>query len=113
MPAKKKNAKPSLAETIRGYLGSHYQDSDEQLISLYCETHAFYERLRDELETANLLTNHTNKHGATNTVKNPLIIELTKTVQTLNNLLKSLGLTAAQRKKMIGGDDHGDDFDKF
>ncbi|HCU8651575.1 TPA: phage terminase small subunit P27 family, partial [Staphylococcus aureus] len=43
----------------------------------------------------------TNKAGASNIVKNPLSIELTKTVQTLNNLLKSMGLTAAQRKKIV------------
>ncbi|MEV2650874.1 P27 family phage terminase small subunit, partial [Paenibacillus larvae] len=43
--------------------------------------------------------------------KNPLSIELTKTVQTLNNLLKSLGLTPAQRKKVVSEDD--DDFDEF
>ncbi|HEK4129524.1 TPA: phage terminase small subunit P27 family, partial [Staphylococcus aureus] len=38
---------------------------------------------------------------ASNIIKNPLSIELTKTVQTLNNLLKSMGLTAAQRKKIV------------
>lgn len=55
---------------------------------------------------------HTNKAGATNLVKNPLAIELTKTVQTLNNLLKSLGLTPAQRKKVVNNDDE-DDFEDF
>ncbi|MNI84772.1 Phage terminase, small subunit [compost metagenome] len=55
---------------------------------------------------------HTNKFGAENTIKNPLAIEVTKTVQTLNNLLKSLGLTPAQRKK-VGVSDDDDDFDSF
>jgi phage terminase small subunit len=59
---------------------------------------------------------YTNKAGATNLVKNPLSIELTKTVQTLNNLLKSLGLTPAQRKKIKdtnGSGEDDDDFDEF
>lgn len=64
-----------------------------------------------------LMVTHTNKAGATNIVKNPLAIEITKTVQTLNGLLKSLGLTPAQRRKLqvIGGgpDDSSDDFDDF
>jgi len=66
----------------------------------------------------------TNKAGATNLVKNPLAIELTKTVQVLNNLLRSLGLTPAQRKEFadagfIPGDGEKDDkpeldeFEKF
>ncbi|MNG30958.1 Phage terminase, small subunit [compost metagenome] len=61
------------------------------------------------------MVEHTNKAGATNIIKNPLAIEVTKTVQTLNNLLKSLGLTPAQRKKALlgGGGDDDDDFDTF
>lgn len=96
---------------IREYLGDSYQESDEQLIKLYVETHQFYRRLRNEIKKSDLLMEHTNKAGATNLVKNPLSIELTKTVQTLNNLLKSLGLTPAQRKKVVNEDD--DDFDNF
>ncbi|MED0649765.1 P27 family phage terminase small subunit [Aeribacillus pallidus] len=96
---------------IREYLGDSYQESDEQLIKLYVETHQFYRRLRNEIKKSDLLLEHTNKAGATNLVKNPLAIELTKTVQTLNNLLKSLGLTPAQRKKVVNEDD--DDFDDF
>lgn len=97
---------------IREYLGDSYQESDEQLIKLYVETHQFYRRLRNEIKKSDLLMEHTNKAGATNLVKNPLSIELTKTVQTLNNLLKSLGLTPAQRKKVVNEDDEGD-FDDF
>lgn len=63
------------------------------------------------MKTSELMYEYTNKAGATNLVKNPLSIELTKTVQILNNLLKSLGLTPAQRKKVVNEDD--DDFDKF
>ncbi|UQD53312.1 phage terminase small subunit P27 family [Bacillus methanolicus] len=96
---------------IREYLGDSYQESDEQLIKLYVETHQFYRRLRNEIKKSDLLLEHTNKAGATNLVKNPLAIELTKTVQTLNNLLKSLGLTPAQRKKVVNEED--DDFDDF
>ena len=107
--AKKKTDK--VFERIRGYLGDNYDPSDDELIHLYCETHEFYSRLRDEVKASDLMFEYTNKAGATNMVKNPLSIELTKTVQTLNNLLKSLGLTAAQRKKAVGVDD--DDFEDF
>ena len=75
------------------------QKSDDILINLYIETYEFYCRLRDELKNSDLMIEHTNKAGASNIIKNPLSIELTKTVQTLNNLLKSMGLTAAQRKR--------------
>lgn len=98
-------------EKLREYLGDNYQESDEELIKIYVETYQFYQRLRSELEKHDLMYEYTNKGGATNLVKNPLSIELTKTVQTLNNLLKSLGLTAAQRKKVVNDDDT--DFDDF
>jgi P27 family predicted phage terminase small subunit len=98
-------------DRVKGYLGDNFDDSDHELISIYCETYEFYCRLRDEIKKHDLMMEHTNKAGATNIVKNPLSIELTKTVQTLNNLLKSLGLTAAQRKKAVGGEE--DDFDSF
>ncbi|WP_277679556.1 phage terminase small subunit P27 family [Gracilibacillus dipsosauri] len=100
------------AKTLREYLGDSYQESDEELIKLYIETHQFYRKLRKEINKTDLMYEYTNKAGATNLVKNPLAIELTKTVQALNNLLKSLGLTPAQRKKVVSEED-GDDFDKF
>lgn len=87
-------------EQLKKYIDD-YQESDDMLISLYIETYEFYCRLRDELKKSDLMIEHTNKAGASNIVKNPLSIELTKTVQTLNNLLKSLGLTAAQREKVV------------
>ncbi|MMZ49686.1 Phage terminase, small subunit [compost metagenome] len=99
------------AKKVREYLGDSYQESDEELIKLYVETHQFYRRLQTEVKNSKLMYEYTNKAGATNLVKNPLSIELTKTVQTLNNLLKSLGLTPAQRKKVVNEDD--DDFDDF
>lgn len=107
------------AKLIRDYLGEMYKESDEELIKLYVETHQFYRRLQKEIKKKDLMYEYTNKAGATNLVKNPLSIELTKTVQTLNNLLKSLGLTPAQRKKLKDGsgsgdgDDDDDDFDSF
>lgn len=100
------------AKTIREYLGENYQESDEELIQIYVETHKFYRRLQKEIAKTALMYEYTNKGGATNLVKNPLSIELTKTVQTLNNLLKSLGLTPAQRKKVVNEDDDTD-FDNF
>ncbi|WP_256069671.1 P27 family phage terminase small subunit [Staphylococcus aureus] len=78
-----------------------YKKSDDILINPYIETFEFYCRLRDELKNSDLMMEYTNKAGASKIVKNPLSIELTKTVQTLNNLLKSMGLTAAQRKKIV------------
>ena len=110
-----KGGKPMTVPTakmLRDYLGENYEESDEELIKLYLETHQFYRRLQKEVKNSELLYEHTNKFGATNMVKNPLVIELTKTVQTLNNLLKSLGLTPAQRKKLRSGEGE-DDFDSF
>ncbi len=104
------------ANKIREYLGENYKESDEELIKLYIETHQFYRRLQKEVKKAKLMYEYTNKAGATNLVKNPLSVELNKTVQTLNNLLKSLGLTPAQRKKLKennGSGDDDDDFDDF
>jgi P27 family predicted phage terminase small subunit len=105
------------ATKVREYLGDNYKESDEELIQLYIETHAFYRRLKSEIKKKDLMYEYTNKAGATNLVKNPLSIELTKTVQTLNNLLKSLGLTPAQRKKIKNGsgsgNDDDDDFNEF
>lgn len=103
--------KPNKYYEMKKYLGENLRDSDEELINLYVETHQFYCRLRDEVKKGDLMLQHTNKAKQTNYVKNPLSIEMTKTVQTLNNLLKSLGLTPAQRKKVVNEDD--DDFDDF
>lgn len=97
---------------IKGFLGDDYKKSDDELILIYCETYEFYERLRDEIKSQDLMMEYTNKANASNYIKNPLTIELTKTVQTLNNLLKSLGLTPAQRKKVVEQGDN-DDFDSF
>lgn len=114
-------AKSVLFRRIVGYLGDKYRPSDDELIQLYCDTHKLYRQMLRELRREGLMVKHTNKHGATNLVKNPLAIEATKTAQVLNTILKSLGLTAAQRKPSGGpggGDDGdggeaGDEFDKF
>ena len=100
---------------LKGYLGDHYQPSDDELINLYCETHELYKRMQKEIEKSDLMMEYTNKAGATNLVKNPLAIEMTKIVQVLNNLLKSLGLTAAQRKEAVGGGkgEEKDPFDEY
>ncbi|WLR44398.1 phage terminase small subunit P27 family (plasmid) [Bacillus carboniphilus] len=103
-------AVPSF-EKVKEYLGESYKESDDEIIKLYVETHKFYRRLKKAIDKSDLMYEYTNKAGATNLVKNPLSIELQKTVQTLNNLLKSLGLTPAQRKKVVENDD--DDFDDF
>lgn len=106
------------AKLIREYLGENYRESDEQIIQLYVETHKYYRRLKREVEKSPLMIEHTNKAGATNVIKNPLAIEVTKTVQTLNNLLKSLGLTPAQRRSIgvgggVGGEEDDDTFEDF
>ncbi|WP_078428773.1 phage terminase small subunit P27 family [Alkalihalobacterium alkalinitrilicum] len=95
------------------YLGDNYKESDEELISLYLETHKFYRKLKKEINKQDLMYEYTNKAGATNLTKNPLVVELAKTVQTLNNLLKSMGLTPAQRKKVVGENGGEDDFEDF
>jgi len=87
-------------------------DSDDETIDLYVETYDFYQRMREELQDNDLLMEFTNKVGATNLVKNPLAIEITKTVQVLSGLLKSMGLTPIQRK-VFGNNDELDDFDRF
>ncbi len=99
-----------LAEKLKTYLGDIYHPSDDELINLYCETYDLYREMVKELRETGLMTEHTNKFGAKNLVKNPLAIEVTKITQVLNQLLKSLGLTAAQRKKAVA-DDANDDFD--
>lgn len=99
------------AKLLREYLGDSYEESDEEIIKLYVDTHTFYRRLLKEVKQKDLMYEYTNKAGATNLVKNPLSIELTKTVQTLNNLLKSLGLTPAQRKRVV--DEEENSFDDF
>ncbi|WP_412059385.1 MULTISPECIES: P27 family phage terminase small subunit [Bacillus amyloliquefaciens group] len=86
------------AKRLREYLGDRYTESDEELIELYIDTHKFYRRLRKEVADNPLMIKHTNKANAENLVKNPLAIELTKTVTTLNNLLKSLDLTRRSAK---------------
>lgn len=101
------------AKRLRDYLGDGYKESDEELIQLYVDTHKFYRKLRKEINKQDLMYEYTNKANATNLVKNPLSVELTKTVQTLNNLLKSLGLTPAQRKKIVNGNGDDDDFENF
>ena len=110
-------ATKTLYEKIKGYLGKKYRKSDDELINLYCQTYNFYQRMLNELEKTDLLVPYTNKAGAENLIKNPLTIEITKTAQTLNNLLKSLGLTAAQRKEAVTGNDKGknskDEFEEF
>ncbi|GGJ48537.1 phage terminase small subunit P27 family [Virgibacillus salexigens] len=101
------------SDKLRNYLGDNYKESDEELITLYLETHRFYRKLKKEISKQDLMYEYTNKAGATNLTKNPLVVELAKTVQTLNNLLKSLGLTPAQRKKIVNGDDDDSDFEDF
>ncbi len=86
---------------ITNYLkdGHVLQASDIEIVNLYAETYQFYCQLKGELIGKKLMMSYTNKAGAKNLIKNPLAIELTKTVQVLNNLLRSLGLTPAQRKE--------------
>ncbi|ARD57406.1 phage terminase small subunit P27 family [Bacillus safensis] len=102
------------ASKLREYLGTNYKESDEELIALYIDTHKFYRKLKKEVDEQPLMMEYVNKAGAKNLVKNPLAIELTKTVATLNTLLKSLGLTPAQRREVVsGGDEIDDDFNRF
>ena len=73
-----------------------YSESCDELIDLYVEVYDHYQSMREELKKSGLLTEHTNKFGATNITKNPLAIELTKSAQLMSNLLKSMNLTPQQ-----------------
>ncbi|MEK5498594.1 P27 family phage terminase small subunit [Bacillus sp. FSL M8-0077] len=102
------------ASKLREYLGTSYKESDEELIALYIDTHKLYRKLKKEVDNAPLMVEHVNKAGAKNLVKNQAVVELTKTIAMLNTLLKSLGLTPAQRREATsGGDGNDDDFDRF
>lgn len=94
------------------FLGDNYEPSDDQLIDLYLENHKIYTRMKKELKSQDLMMEYTNKAGATNLTKNPLLIEIPKYVTILNHLLKSMGLTPAQRKKVIEEREE-DGFDTF
>lgn len=95
-----------------GFLGDNYTQSDDQLIDLYIDNHKIYRRMKIELRKQDLMMEYTNKAGATNYIKNPLLIEIPKYTTTLNHLLKSLGLTAAQRRAVIE-EKEDDGFDTF
>lgn len=95
-----------------GFLGDNYTESDDQLIDLYIDNHKIYRRMKIELRKGELMMPYTNKAGATNYIKNPLLIEIPKYTTTLNHLLKSLGLTAAQRRAVIE-EKEDDGFDTF
>jgi P27 family predicted phage terminase small subunit len=99
--------KPDLFLKIKSYLGDNYRESDDQLIDLYCKQRKLYEDMLSELRKEGFTVEYTNKAGATNVVKNPLAIEVTKSAQVLTTILKSLGLTPSQRKEAGGGDDGG------
>ena len=91
-----------------------YIESDEEVVNLYAETHQLYQNMRTELSKKGLLFEHTNKIGAKNITKNPLALEILKSSQLLFNLLQSMGLTPAQRKKSVSTDMHEkDEFELF
>jgi len=97
------------------YLTAHgiYNVSADETIDLYVETYEHYQRMRSELQNGNLIVEHINKFGALNKVKNPLLLELTKTAQLLSNLLKSMNLTPAQLPPVDMQSGALDEFDLF
>lgn len=105
-------AKKTMYTTIKGYLGEKYRKSDDELINLYCQMHEFYNEMIKKVEETGLMIPYTNKSGATNLTRNPLLYEISKTAQLLNSLLKSLGLTTEKRKEILG-EKGKDDFEKF
>lgn len=92
-------------------LNSGYKKADEELVDLYVETYDYYQKMREELKENDMLIEYTNKAGATNLTKNPLIAEINKCVQIMSNLLKMMGLTPGQRKVVDGDED--DEFARF
>jgi P27 family predicted phage terminase small subunit len=104
--------KSALHKKIKGYLGDHYQESDEQLIQLYCDTVKQYSEMKKELEQSGHLIKYTTKTGAVNLVRNPLSTELTRLISTQNRLLKALGLSPEARRIKIK-DEEEDEFERF
>ena len=101
----------TVYKRIRGYLGDNYQNSDDELINLYCSTLEYFETVREAIKKDGIMQVYTNTAGASNMQKHPLTNEISKSGQLLSNLLKGLGLTASQRKAVLPEVDDG--FDEF
>ena len=101
----------AVFERIKGYLGDNYTKSDDELIAMYVAAAEYLDVAKKAIDEDGLVLFHTNAAGATNIQKHPLSIEITKILHVMNNLLKSLGLTAAQRKKEQ--EPFNDGFDEF
>ena len=103
-----------LKQRLIEYLGDDYQEVDNELIDLYCTADKTRRKIARTLggDTGKLTYSYTNKAGATNEIKSPLLPELARLTQLQNNILKSLGLTAAQRKK-ASKPAAADSFDEF
>ena len=105
--------KQMLRARILGYLGNTHKPADDEPIRIYVELDHQLQRVLKELDQADsLMSEHTNKFGATNEVKHPLLAEVPRLTAQMNQTWKSLGLTAAQRKKVAATGD-GDDFEEF
>lgn len=99
---------------VMGYLGDSYEPEDDELIQLYVDTKRLRDRMQDELERDDLTCEYTNKAGATNTVKNPLIGEIKAHTAQMVSILAGLGLTRKQRLRMTSGSEGDDDgFEDF
>lgn len=101
-------------QRLMGYLGDTYQPEDDELISLYCLQDSLERRIRDELESTGLTTEYTNKAGATNEIKHPLLQAQDQCAQRKIAILVNLGLTRKQRLRLTAGADPDDDgFEDF
>jgi P27 family predicted phage terminase small subunit len=105
-----------IYERVKEYI-TDYQKYDDELLWAYAFTYNYMLKLKEEINNTGVLIEKTTAKGDTNLDKNPLVPELSKVIQILNNLLKSLGLTAHQRqlvsKNLPIVVREADDFEKF
>jgi hypothetical protein len=106
-------ARPLTRDRLISDLGDGYSSADDDTIEDYCRVEDLLSRILAELAEDDLTIDYTNKAGATNPVKNPLISEAKGLIATKNTLRKSLGLTGAQRKRLGAAGDGDDGFDSL
>lgn len=96
-------------QQIIGYLGDTYEPEDDESIEEYCQIHALQQRMLTEVDGSSMTSEFTNKFGATNDIKNPLLGEIKAYSARKTSILVALGLTRKQRLRMGSGPGEEDD----
>lgn len=96
-------------QQLIGYLGDTYEPEDDESIEEYCQIHVLQQRMLTEIENQPMTSEHTNKFGATNDIKNPLLGEIKAYSARKTSILVALGLTRKQRLRMGSGPGEEDD----